>query len=161
MYEPGLPDDAVLPTSRNLEQAAELAALWSSGEVDVDELPVSEWSPQATIHFINSLDTDLPTARLIELDTALGLSETRNAEIGRTWFIQVAKRRHEPAYGALAEHVQNYGRIRLIRPVYAALAQNGVDQALARELFNSARGSYHPITNACISSMFESEQAEK
>jgi aminopeptidase N len=161
MYEPGLPDDAVLPTSRNLEQAAELAALWSSGEVDVDELPVSEWSPQATIHFINSLDTDLPTARLIELDTALGLSETRNAEIGRTWFIQVAKRRHEPAYGALAEHVQNYGRIRLIRPVYAALAQNGVDQALARELFNSARGSYHPITNAYISSMFESKEAEK
>ena len=155
MYEPGLPDDAIVPTSRNLEEAAELAALWSSGEVDTADLPASDWSPQATIHFINNLDAELPTKNLVELDEALGLSDTQNAEIGRTWFIQVAKRRHEPAYEKLAEHVQRFGRVRLIRPVYVALAENGSDRELARHLFEAARGEYHPITNSSIAPMFE------
>jgi hypothetical protein len=150
MYEPGLPDDALLPSSANLERAAELAALWSRGEIESSDLPVSDWSPQATIHFINSLDADLPTEKLVEIDAALDLSQTKNAEIGRTWFIQVAQRQHRPAYEHLAAHLQRFGRTRLVRPVYIALAENGADRDLANELFNHARGEYHPLTNASI-----------
>ena len=157
MYEPGLPEDAILPTSRNLQQAAELAALWSAGETDVSELPVDRWSPQATIHFINNLDADLPTERLVELDAALGLSDTNNAEIGRTWFIQVATRRHEPAYEQMAGYVRKFGRVRLVYPVYEALTSNGKDAALARELFNAARGTYHPIANTYIGNLFDDD----
>ena len=157
MYEPGLPDDAILPTSRNLAQAAEMAQLWSDGEIDTADLPAASWSPQATIHFINSLAPDLATDQLVELDTALGLSRTGNAEIGRTWFIQVAKRRHEPAYEHMAEHLRKFGRVRLIRPIYVALAENGSDRDLARELFDSARGTYHPIANAYIGPVFEDD----
>ena len=157
MYEPGLPEDALLPTSSNLLRAAKLARQWSSGEIATAELPAADWSPQATIHFINNLDDDLATGQLSELDDALGLSATSNAEIGRTWFIQVAKRRHEPAYAQMAEYVRKFGRIRLIRPIYVALAGNGRDMALAKELFDSARGAYHPITNASIGPVFEKE----
>ena len=157
MYEPGLPADAILPVSRNLQQAAELATLWSNGEVDASELPVESWSPQATIHFINNLDAELPTEKLVAIDAALGLSDTRNAEIGRTWFIQVATRRHEPAYEQMAAHLRRFGRVRLVYPVYAALASNGQDAALAKALFDSARGAYHPIANAYIESLFEDD----
>ena len=157
MYEPGLPEDAILPVSRNLQQAAEIATLWSNGEIDAGELPVDSWSPQATIHFINSLDAALPTAKLVELDEALGLSETRNAEIGRTWFIQVASRRHEPAYEPMADYVRRFGRVRLVYPVYDALASNGKDAALAKELFDAARGGYHPIANAYIGALFDDD----
>jgi aminopeptidase N len=158
MYEPGLPADALLPTSANLAAAAELAALWSKGEVETSELPVADWSPQATIHFINSLDAELSTEKLIEIDAALGLSQTLNAEIGRTWFIQVAERRHRPAYEYLAAHLQRFGRTRLVRPVYIALAENGDDLGLAKDLFNAARGEYHPLTNSSIERMFESRE---
>lgn len=155
MYEPGLPDDAVIPASRNLERAAELAAAWSAGEIDASDLPVSDWSAQATVHFINALDPNLSMEQLVEIDSALGLSATENAEIARTWFIQVAKRRHEPAYEQMAAHLQRYGRVRLIRPVYIALAENGYDQELARRLFEEARGDYHPIANASIGPVLE------
>lgn len=154
MYEPGLPEGAVLPTSTNLDAAATMAATWSKGEIEVSDLPVSDWSPQATIHFINSLDADLPTDKLSEIDAALGLSETRNAEIGRTWFIQVAERQHRPAYDDLARHLQRFGRTRLVQPVYVALAKNGDDAALAKQLFDEARGNYHPLTNASIERAF-------
>jgi leukotriene-A4 hydrolase len=154
LYEPGLPDEALLPTSKNLDTAADMAALWSSGEIDIADVPSSGWSPQAMRHFINSLDSDLSTERLNELDAALNLSDTSNAEIGRTWFIQVAQRQHRPAYEKLEQHLRRYGRTRLVRPVYVALAQNGSDLELAKELFAQVRGTYHPLTNMSIESAF-------
>ena len=154
LYEPGLPDDALIPSSTSLDRAAELADLWSQGEIDIIDVPIGDWSPHAIKHFINSLDADLSTEELSTLDAALGLSDTRNAEIGRTWFIQVAQRQHRPAYDNLEQYLRRYGRTRLVRPIYIALAQNGSDLELAKELFIKARGTYHPITNASIESAF-------
>jgi len=154
LYGPGLPDDAIIPFSASLDKAADLAAHWSKGEIDITDIPAADWSPQAIVHFINSLDADLSTEKLSELDAAFGLSDTSNAEIGRTWFIQVARRQHRPAYKELAQHLQRFGRTRLVRPVYVALAQNGSDLELAKELFDQARGNYHPLTNASIETAF-------
>jgi hypothetical protein len=98
------------------------------------------------IHFINNLDADLSEEQLGKLDAALGLSDTHNAEIGRTWFIQVAKRQYRQGYEELDEYLNRYGRTRLVKPLYQALVENGSDAALAREMFERARGLYHPIT---------------
>ena len=155
MYEPGLPEDALIPVSTNLDQAAAMAASWAAGKVSLDEIPVDEWSPQATIHFINSLPDDLPHEKLAELDAAWGLSETRNAEIGRTWFIQVATRRYTDAYKALEVHLNRFGRGRLIAPVYVALSENGEDRELALTLFERAKSAYHPIAVAWITAALE------
>jgi hypothetical protein len=106
------------------------------------------------VHFINHLPPELTADRLAELDWALGLSASRNAEIARAWFIQVAERRYEPAYGALEEHLKRNGRTRLIEPVYAALVRNGADGALASRLFEEARGAYHPITVQAVGRLF-------
>ena len=151
-YEPGLPADARIPVSANLDNAKALAEAWSEGEMQLSDVPFAEWSPQAKIHFINSIAPDLSFEKLAELDEGLGLSATSNAEIGRTWFIQVAKRRYTDAYDSLEAHLNRYGRGRLIAPVYAALAANGEDLELAREMFERARSAYHPITNEWIAS---------
>lgn len=102
------------------------------------------------VHFINSLSTDLSAEKLAELDEAMGLSSTKNAEIGRTWFIQVAQRRHQPAYPQLSQYLRSYGRTRLVRPIYEALANNGSDLELARQLFADAQSDYHPATSSSI-----------
>jgi aminopeptidase N len=149
-YGPGLPDDTPVPSSANLGDAARLAAEWAAGATQLGDFSIADWSPQARIHFINSLPDDLSHDLLAELDTAWGLSDTTNAEIGRTWFIQVAERRYEPAYEKLAAHLNRYGRGRLIAPVYFALAGNGEDRELALELFGQAKLAYHPIAVAWI-----------
>ena len=155
LYQPGLPDSAPVPTSRTLQAAAKLAGSWSRGEVAADDVPIDEWSPQALVHFLNNLAPDLDTDRLLELDEAFGLSDTRNAEIGRTWFIQVAERRHEPAYAKLEEHLNRFGRTRLVSPIYKALAGNGQDFERAKSMFANARSAYHPITVGNINRVFE------
>ena len=154
LYQPGLPEDALIPTSVTLDQAAEMASAWSSGEIAIAAVPAADWSPQAVVHFINSLDPELALGKLVELDAALGLSDTRNAEIGRTWFIQVAKRRLYPAYAPMEHYLYRYGRTRLVRPVYKALAENGDDLHLARRIFAEARSRYHPLTVSSIESAF-------
>ncbi len=150
LYQPGLPADAPKPHSESLDRAAALAITWSQGEVSTDDIPLAQWSPQGAVHFINSLPASLSEEQLIELDNAFGFSGTRNAEIGRTWFIQVAQRQHRPAYDALEQHLNRYGRTRLVEPVYRALAENGSDLALAEEMFANARAAYHPITIARV-----------
>ncbi len=145
-YEPGLPDDAERPTSANLEAAAAAAGSWSAGETELADIMIDDWSPQARIHFINSLPADLPLEKMRELDAAWQLSDSANAEIGRTWFIQVAVRRHEDAYAALEAYLNRYGRGRLIAPIYGALAANGKDRELAQAMFDRAKAKYHPLT---------------
>ncbi len=155
IYQPGLPDGAPVPRSATLDVAARLAVGWAVGEVPIPEVPVADWSPQALIHFINNLPAELSHERLLELDSAFGLSDTNNAEIGRTWFIQVARRRFTPAYPQLEAFLARHGRNRLIAPVYAALAKNGVDLELAQTIFEAARGNYHPlVTNWLASTVY-------
>ena len=149
-YQPGLPEGTPIPQSENLDSAEALAIAWAEEKVDLAEIPFAEYSPQAKIHFINSLPADLAFEKLAELDEGLGLSETQNAEIGRTWFIQVATRRYTDAYEHMEVHLSRFGRGRLIAPVYRALAMNGEDLELASEIFARARGAYHPLTAAWI-----------
>jgi hypothetical protein len=155
LYQPGLPDNARIPHSETLEEAERLAGSWAAGELSVDNIPMSDWSPHAGVHFINSLPVGLTEAQLSELDNSFGFSTTRNAEIGRAWFIQVAKRRQLPAYKAMEAHLNRYGRTRLIKPVYVALVKNGEDGELAHQLFDEAKNSYHPLTITGIETAFK------
>jgi len=157
LYQPGLPADAPKPHSESLDQAAAMAIAWVQGEIQLEDIPLAEWTPQGAVHFINNLPASLTHEQLSELDNAFGFSDTRNAEIGRTWFIQVAQRQHREAYDKLEQHLNRYGRTRLVAPVYRALAENGADLEIAREMFANARGSYHPITIARITSVLSPE----
>jgi aminopeptidase N len=150
LYQPALPADAPVPYSETLETAERLAGSWAAGEVPLDNIPQNQWSPQATVHFINSLPVELSELQLTELDDSFGFSQTRNAEISRAWFIQVAHRRHLPAYPDMKAHLNRYGRTRLIYPVYIALAENDVDTELAHTLFEDAKSNYHPLTITAI-----------
>ena len=157
LYEPGLPADALIPRSANLDNAAALAAAWSQGEIAVNDLPIEGWSPQATVHFINNLAADLSDEQLSQLDATLGFSDTGNAEVSNAWFIQVAKRQHRAAYDKMERHLNQYGRLKFIYPVYGALAENGTDMQLARELFSRARENYHPIAISGVSKILQLE----
>lgn len=155
LYEPGLPADAPVPESSTLDAAASTALEWSSGAMATADIPLDVWSAQAIIHFINSLPPDLAEDKLADLDAVHAFSETRNAEIARTWFIQVATRRYTPAYPQLEAHLNRFGRGRLIAPVYKALAENGEDLALAREMFERAKETYHPLVAMWIAQGLE------
>lgn len=149
-YEPAIPTDAPMPQSDTLDAAGKMAKSWSMGELAVDNIPLQDFSPQATVYFINNLPTELSEQQLNELDSSFGLSQSLNAEIARAWFIQVAARRYQPAYADMQAYLNRYGRTRLVLPVYVALVKNGQDSGLSRELFDAASVKYHPLTKRAI-----------
>ena len=55
LYEPGVPADFQPPRSVNLDQSAQAAANWARGELTLEHMHAEDWSPQATVHFINYL----------------------------------------------------------------------------------------------------------
>ncbi len=155
LYQPGIPDNAVVPESKSLTDAAVMAIAWSAGEQTVNEIPVEDWSPHAMVAFIKALPAGLSEEQLGALDQELGLSTARNSEIARIWFIQAATWQYRPAYDEMQSYLNRYGRTRLIKPVYKALFENGDDSALAHKLFEGARAGYHPMTIAAISRILQ------
>jgi hypothetical protein len=85
---------------------------------------------------------------LQQLDRAFGLTGTANGEIARRWYQIVAASSYEAAYAEMAEFLTTVGRMKLVLPVYQALA--GTDRAFAAEVFAKARPGYHPITTAAV-----------
>ena len=159
LHQPGLPAYVEIPQSDSLDRAAAAARAWASGEINATDIPAQGWSPYAVVNLVNNLPADVSSEKLAELDAALGLSSTRNAEIGKVWFTHVARLRHTAAYEKLEQHLIRYGRIRLIRDVYHSLLENGEDGELARAIFEKARSGYHPITVIAIERLFSAEPA--
>jgi hypothetical protein len=153
LYQAGIPRTAQIPVSESLDAIDEISHDWALGEITTAALPAGEWSPLGVVRFINALPAELNERQLVELDDALGLSASGNAEITRSWFIQVAKRRHQPAYPAMEDYLARYGRIRLIAPVYDALVKNGQDQQLAQQLYTKNQAHYHPATREVIQTL--------
>jgi hypothetical protein len=150
LYEGGLPDDFVPPHSEALERAASAALAVVAGEIPPAALAHRDWSPNATVHFINNLPPETGAEAMAAIDEAFGFSDSANAEIGQAWFTRVATQRFEAAYPQMEAFLLHHGRIKLISPVYAALASNGEDAELARRIFAAAKGAYHPLTVAAI-----------
>ncbi|NND43817.1 MAG: aminopeptidase, partial [Xanthomonadales bacterium] len=146
LYEPGLPDDAPVPVSQTIEESTAAARNFAAGEIEAGEIPVADWSPQMVVNLLSQLPPETRSEQLSALDAALALSESRNAEIAREWFTQVANRRHLPAFDAMRAHLQKFGRTWLLSGTYRGLVNNGHDAGLAREVYEKAKSSYHPLT---------------
>ncbi len=160
LYEPGLPDTADIPESQSLRRAAAAAKQWADGEISLQSIPQAQWSPHATVNFINSLPDNLGKEQLQALDEYFGFSDTGNAEIGRTWYIQVAQRQYRDAYGTMQGFLKRHGRMRLIVPVYRALSENGNDAGLAESIFAEAKTTYHPITVLAVEAVLPERAGE-
>jgi aminopeptidase N len=156
LFEPGLPDEAQVPVAETIEASTRAARDFAAGEIGADDISTANWSPQAIVNLLAQLPESTASAQLAALDEALGLSASRNAEIAREWFTQVAQRRHEAAYSAMEQHLKRFGRTWLLSGAYRGLVQNGQDAEWARRIFQEAKGSYHPLTRMAIEKILDS-----
>ncbi|MEQ8515716.1 MAG: leukotriene A4 hydrolase C-terminal domain-containing protein, partial [Chromatocurvus sp.] len=150
LYAPGIPEDFEPPVSANLQAAADAARAFAEQGTDPSSWDTKAWSPQATVQFIEALPQDVSAERLAAADAHFGFSDSGNVAITRAWFTLVAEQRYQPAYPAMQRHLNRYGRMYLVVPVYRALAENGQDATLARALFAAYRDTYHPITQNAV-----------
>jgi len=149
-YAPGLPDNAVHVKSATLARIDETLARVNQG-APIASIDASQWSTQEWLRFLNGLPRKQTPERLAELDKGLGLSTAINAYIRSAWLVLAAENRYDPAIPSMQDYLPRIGRGLLIFPVYRALkAEGDWGLPIARRIYATARGNYHPTVVATL-----------
>jgi aminopeptidase N len=149
-YQPGIPQNAVVPRSNAFARVASQAQAFAGG-TGAARLQTRGWTTQEWQHFLGALPKQLTAAQLADLDRAFGLSRQGNAEILFAWLQLAVRNRYQPAVPALEQFLTSQGRRKFVRPLFAELmAQGEWGQSLARSIYARARPGYHPVTSGSV-----------
>jgi leukotriene-A4 hydrolase len=147
---PGLPPDAVLPTSSAFAPVDEARTAWLSGAVAAKKLDTHEWVAQQWLFFLDNMPVSLTRTQMADLDKAFGFTQTGNAEIGKSWFELVIRNDYQPSYARLEDYLKRIGRRKLIKPLYEDLMKTPAGATQAKRVYALARPGYHPAAAAAI-----------
>ena len=150
LYAPGLPRDAVLPSSDAFVKVDALRQQWLAGKLPAGALPVAQWSTFEWLHFLDNMPPKLPVARMGELDAAFKLTEQHNSEIAHSWLLNVIHAGYQPGYARLEQYLTSIGRRKLVKPLYEALLKTPAGRDFAARVYETARPGYHPMLQATL-----------
>lgn len=145
IFKPGLPGDAIVPTSRNFALVDAQLARWEKG-TPAKDLSTAGWGTFEWMHFLRRLPKHGSDAKMSELDAAFHFSDSGNSEVLAAWLEQCIKNDHEVAYGKLEEFLTTVGRRKFLMPLYQALMATPKGQAVARRIYQKARPNYHAVS---------------
>ncbi len=143
--QPGLPAVAPRPASEALRRVAAGAAEWSAGRRGAIDLPWGTWSTHERLQFLRHIQPPIPAARMEELDAALGLTRSGNAEIAFQWLLMGIREGYSRSEARLDEFLVSIGRRKFIKPLYEELLKTPRGRERALEIYRRARPGYHPI----------------
>ncbi|HEY0053067.1 MAG TPA: M1 family metallopeptidase, partial [Caulobacteraceae bacterium] len=150
VYQPGLPSNAIVPTSTAFVAVDADAARFAGG-APAASTAWTGWNTQQRLRFLNQLSRSQTPERLAELDRSLGLSNTGNSEIRFAWLQLALANRYQPAVPSLEQFLKSNGRRKFIAPLFTALmAQGEWGQPIARRIYAEARPGYHPVTSGTV-----------
>jgi aminopeptidase N len=160
VHGPGVPDNAPEFTSDAFDRVDEqVAALLA--DPDPGSLVTADWVSQQWVHFIRSLPVGASHELLAAVDSRFGFSTSGNIEIATAWLeLAVASGYvfEEPAVDqALEGFLTRHGRALYISRVYQRLAASERGRARAREIYATARPTYHSVSQGVIDRVLGAE----
>lgn len=150
VYGPGIPPDAVLPTTDAFAIVDDARGAWLDGKTPAKKIDTHEWVAQQWLQFLNHMPATLTTAQLAELDQAFGFTHTANAEIEHSWLLLVIRNHYQPGNGRLETYLETVGRGKLILPLYKEMMKTPAGAVQAKRVFALARPAYHPTVQAAV-----------
>ena len=148
---PGLPPDAPRPRSRRLDELREMARRTGEGVLP-DENAALRLQPTELHVFLQSLPELTPEV-CAQIDALLGLSRRRSLELRHAFALVQLRAGVEAGRDAARRLLRETGRMKYLRPVYTELARRPQTRALAREIYEQARATYHPIARTVVESI--------
>lgn len=162
-YGTGLPENIPPVTSKRLaEIEAQAKALHASKDVAAVAAVIDpverrfDW-----VLLLQSLPREQPPELLIALDETHQSSTSANNEIRFEWLKLVVANRYEPGFESLKDFMASIGRRRLIRPLYTSLMATDWGKPIAREVYEQARPTYHPLTQTTLDAIVLQASAAK
>lgn len=155
VYGTGLPKNIVIPHSDRFNQVDKETMAWIGGKQSVTDMPTDMWTTHEWLHFIRSLPENLQANRLKELDDALYLTKSTNAEIQAAWFEAGIKHGYDGVNEQLEEFLRRVGRRKFLLPLYTALNKTPKGKELALRIYAQARPNYHSVSVRTIDELLD------
>jgi hypothetical protein len=133
-----------------LEEVGAQARAWNEGKRKLAAIETKKWSTQQWLEFLQVLPSPLSEKQMRELDDAFHFTSTGNDEILDQWLKMVVAADYKPAFPRLKRFLLEVGRMKMIKPLYAALIKTPSGKQFAREVYLEARPGYHPIAQAAV-----------
>jgi leukotriene-A4 hydrolase len=149
VYKPGLPSNAVPPTSDAFERVTAQADAFAKGTAAA-RLTTQNWTTQQWQHFLDNLPERLTPAQLADLDKTFTLTASGNSEVLFSWLRIAVRHRYEPAMPALERFLTTQGRRKFLRPLYEDLMKQDWGKAEARRIYARARPLYHSVSTGTL-----------
>jgi len=146
LYRPGLPDNAVVPSSDALARVEQDVKAVAAGAPAASITSSSSWSTQEWQHFVGTLPEKLTPAQLADLDRTFRLTDRGNAEVLFAWLRVAIRNRYEPAMPALERFLTSQGRRKFLKPLYEDLMKTDWGKEDARRIYARARPLYHAMS---------------
>ena len=150
MLAPGLPKNAVLPSSDAFDTVDGLRKEWLAGKIPASGLPGKDWTTHEWVHFIDGLPKKMRAKKLAELDEAFALTEVGNSEVAFSWLRVAIANDYSPAWPRLENYLTTIGRRKLIKPLYEDLMKTPAGAERARAIYAKSRPNYHPIATGTL-----------
>lgn len=148
IHEPGLPAGAALARSARIERVEALGRSLPSDEQAESFDPI-EW--QLWLEAVPDADR----AWCEEVDQRFHLTAATNAEVLCAWLAVAIACDYQPAVERAAAFLGESGRMKFLKPLYAALASRPDGVQTAREIFARHEAGYHPIARAVVGALLD------
>jgi leukotriene-A4 hydrolase len=149
-FGPGIPPDAVLPSSDAFAGVDAARAAWTGGKIAAKKLESRAWVAQQWMYFLDGMPAELSTAQVAELDPTFGFARSANAEVVQRWLLLAIRHQYQPGFQRLEEYLMTIGRRKLIAPLYREMMKTPAGATQARRVYALARPHYHPSAAAAI-----------
>lgn len=149
----GVPDTAPRPASQRLAAIERLAGALP------DAATAAAWSATEWQLYLESVPRPAPAAHCVELDQRFGLTRSSNYEVLVAWLVLALRSGHLAVVPRAEEVLGAVGRMKYLRPLYAALAADDRTRAVARRTFERLGAGYHPIARQVIESVLRAAPA--
>jgi aminopeptidase N len=150
VFGPGIPPDAVLPSSDAFAGVDAARTAWAGGKIAAKKLESHAWVAQQWVYFLDGMPAELTTAQVVELDQTFGFARSANAEVVRSWLLLAIRHQYQPGYVRLEEYLKTIGRRKLIAPLYREMMKTSAGATQARRVYALARPRYHPSAAAAL-----------
>lgn len=154
LYETGLPASATPPRSPRLEAIQSL-----DGRVLPTRESTRDWSPTEWQLYLESVRRPVELIWCEELDARFHLTGSQNDEVLVAWLTLAAEAGYRPALDRVGEVLGRVGRMKFLKPLYAALCKREETQPLARQLFERHQAGYHPIARQVVGNLLQRPEA--
>jgi leukotriene-A4 hydrolase len=151
LYETGMPSNAPVFQSERLDELTTIAAAFAKGTRPLPE-QTSTWNPDELLVFLQRLPRELDTSSLAWMDQTFQLTQRGNYEILVEWLAIAAGSEYQPVLNRVQEVLLEVGRMKYLRPLYAALGRHASTRALAKEIYAKGKAGYHSLSRRVVES---------